>query len=578
MLRGFVNAVLWAAFFCFAAVAQPAADTVLRGGRIWTADPDRSWASALAISEGRLAYVGPNADAFVGPSTEVIELRGRMVVPGFTDSHTHPASSGLEMGQLSMGEARDRATIEKMISEYAQAHPELEWVVGGGWETPAWPGDPTRQDLDALIPDRPAFFTTSDAHSAWVNTKALEMAGLDRFTSNPPGGVIERDAQGQPSGMLREEAISLVARHIPPEPPAKWRQGAAYGLAMANRFGITTVQEANATTEVLQAYAELEKEGRLTARVVCALQTEVAAGPAQVDHLRAQRRRWSSPGIRPLAVKIFADGVMESRTAALLEPYTGHPDERGILYWSPEALQATVIALDAAGFQVHTHAIGDRAVRETLNALEAARKANGVRDARHHIAHLQLVDPADIPRFARLDVLANIQPLWAHRDAFVRDLTEPVLGPRRSQAMYAFSSLQRSGATLVAGSDWSVSSMNPLQAMEVALTRRGPEEGQGEAWTPEERLDLSTILAAYTINGAYLSFQEEETGSLEVGKWADLVILERDLFTVAPWEIGEVGVVMTMLAGRPVYRSDLEGVSESDGRGGRGSRGLLTDR
>jgi predicted amidohydrolase YtcJ len=560
MLRFLLNAVVVAAFFFVPTWAEKPADSIYVGGRVWTADASRSWATGLAIRDGRLVYVGTDqgARALAGSSTEVVDLVGKMVLPGFCDSHTHPVSSGIELGQLHLGEAKDRADIETAIRSYAAQHRDLEWIVGGGWNLPAWPGGtPTRWDLDALISDRPAFLTTSDAHTVWVNSKALQLAGIGPDTPDPAGGRIERDEKGLPNGLLREEAISLVAGLLPPETPESYREGALRGLEMAAGFGITSVHEANATPEILQAYATLEQEGRLSARVVAALETEPSLGASQVIRLIALRKQWTSALVRPQAAKIFADGVMESRTAAMLQPYVGFPEERGILNWTPEALKATMTALDAAGFQVHAHAIADRGIREVLDAVEVAQKANGPRDARHHIAHLQLIDKADIPRFRRLGVLANVQPLWAYRDAFIRDLTEPVLGPERSAALYPLASLQRSGAVLVAGSDWSVSSMNPLEGMEVALTRQDPDGAgaPGEAWVPDQRLDLPSILAAYTINGAYLSFQEKETGSLEVGKWADLVVLEKDLFEIPASEIGEVRVLLTMLAGKVVYRA-----------------------
>lgn len=559
MRSAILNAAVLAAFLFSTAWAREHADTVLLGGRIWTGDGARSWATALAISHGRLIYVGDDTGArsLVGEATEVIALDGKMVVPGFCDSHTHPVSSGLELGQLHLGEAKSRAEIENRIRDYAVANSELPWIVGGGWELTAWPGaSPTRQDLDSLIPDRPAFLTTSDAHTAWVNSKALELAGITSKTADPKGGRIDRDAAGEPSGLLREEAIALVADQLPEESPEAIRAGALRGLQMAARFGITSLHEANATPEILRAYRELEDQGRLTARVVAALETDAARGPEQVEELGRLRRQFASTLVQPRAAKIFADGVLESRTASLLQPYTGYPAESGILNWTPEALRSMVIALDAAGFQVHTHAIGDRAIRVTLDAIEAAQEVNGRRDARHHIAHLQLIDPSDIPRFRRLGVLANVQPLWAYRDPFIRDLTEPVLGPERSEAMYPLASLAGSGAVLVAGSDWSVSSMNPLEAMEVAVTRQNPSGGDPGPWIPEQRLSLPEILAAYTINGAYLSFLERETGSLEVGKWADLVVLEHDLFEVPVADLGEVRILLTMLAGKPVYRGD----------------------
>jgi predicted amidohydrolase YtcJ len=451
--------------------ARRAADMVLLNGRLWTADAARSWASALVIREGRLVYVGDDsgARAFLGPQTELVDLAGKMVLPGFCDSHTHPVISGIELGQLQLGQANNRQEIEQAISAYASQHPELEWVVGGGWNLPAWPAPgPTRQQLDALIPDRPAFLTTSDAHTAWVNSKALQLCGVDQNTPNPPGGRIERDAQGFPSGLLREEAIALVAAQLPTESERSYREGAQRALRLAASFGITTWHEANANEAILRTYRALEDDGQLTARVVAALQTDPAAGVEQLPRLLEWRNRWSSPLLQPRAAKIFVDGVLESRTAALLQPYTGFPYERGILSWQPEALQATVLALDAAGFQLHAHAIGDRAIRQMLDAIENARKINGARDARHHMAHIQLIDPQDLPRFRRLGVLANVQPLWAHRDDFISQLTEPVLGPQRSAHMYPLHALHASGAVLVAGSDWSVSSMNPLEGIEVA--------------------------------------------------------------------------------------------------------------
>lgn len=551
-----LSAVFLAALLSHAVRAQEPADVIYLNGRIWTADAARTWASALAIREGKLVFVGPDsgARALAGPHSSVVDLRGKMVLPGFCDSHSHPVSSGLELGQLHLGGARSRQEIEEKIRAYASSHPELGWIVGGGWELPAWPnGTPTRQDLDALIPDRPAFLTTSDAHTAWVNSLALQLAGIDESTSDPSGGRIERDGSGVPSGLLREEAIALVAAKLPPESDESYREGALRGLRMAASFGITTVHEANASEPVLRAYAALEKEGLLTARIVAALQTDAAQGPTQVPRLVEQRDRWTSALLKPRAAKLFIDGVIESRTAALLEPYHGHPGQRGISSWAPESLGPTVRALDAAGFQLHAHTIGDRAVREMLDAIESAQKAHGRRDARHHLSHLQLIDDADLPRFRRLGVLANVQPLWAHRDIFIRDLTEPVLGPARSARMYPLGGLHASGAVLVAGSDWSVSSMNPLEGIEVALTRQDPSGAEDEPWLPEQRLDLPTILAAYTINGAYLSFSEGETGSLEVGKWADLVVLEDDLFEVEPRAVGEVRVAWTLLAGRNVY-------------------------
>lgn len=560
MNRAALGALFVACWLWGNAQAQPVAETVYRGGEIWMGDPFRRWATALAVRQGRLVAVGGEHEVspWIGPETEVVDLEGAMVVPGFCDSHTHPVTSGLELGQLVLGEVQTAEALEQAIRDYARAHPERPWIVGGGWSLPLFPtGGPTRHDLDRLIPDRPVFLTTSDAHTAWVNSRALAVAGLDARSVDPPGGRIERDAAGFPNGLLRESAIALVASHLPTESRESYREGARQGLRLAAQYGITTLHEANATPEVLQAYADLEEEGALTSRVVAALSTDPALGLEQVATLRQQRQRWGRPRLQPRAVKLFVDGVLESGTAALLDPYRPPGHDHGILNWSASDLAAIVAELEAEGFQIHLHTIGDAAVRQALDAFEQSAKQRGRwGDLRHHLAHLQLIAPSDLARFRRLGVIANLQPLWACRDAFIRDLTEPVLGEERSARLYPFGDLHRAGALLVAGSDWSVSSMNPLLGIEVALTRREPDQGEGPAWLPEQRLDLPTLLSAYTLHGAYLSFSEHETGSLEVGKWADFVVLEKNLFDLPSHEVGEVRVLRTVVEGRTVFAAE----------------------
>jgi hypothetical protein len=274
----------------------------------------------------------------------------------------------------------------------------------------------------------------------------------------------------------------------------------------------------------------------------------------QIPRLIELRKKYQGRRLRANTVKIFADGVIEAHTAALLEPYLDQPDNRGKANWEPDAFNQLVTALDREGFQIHVHAIGDRAIRLALDAFEAARAANGSRDSRHHIAHLELIHPQDWPRFRRLGVIANFQPLWAWADPYITQLTEPILGPERSRWLYPIASLVKTGALMVGGSDWSVSSMNPLDAMQVAITRRGLTDAAGPAWIPEERVDLPTMIAGYTINGAYVNFQETETGSIEVGKAADLIVLDRNLFEIPAPEIHRVKVLLTRLAGKEVFR------------------------
>jgi len=534
------------------------ADLVLRHGAIYTVWPSRPWVEAVAVRDGRMVFVGDEAgvDRFIGRATRVVDLAGRMVLPGFQDSHAHPLSGGLELGECNLYSARTAAEIEGVIRAYAAQHPELPWIRGNGWQLPVFVGaNPRRELLDALVPDRPAFFYAADGHSAWVNSKALELAGITRETPDPKNGRIERDMRTRaPTGTLRESAIDLVAKHLP-EYSTQARIGAARrALAEANRFGITSITDADAGPGYLEAYRALDDRGELTARVTAALHVENNPVASETNRLVELRRRYTGTRLVANTVKFYADGVIEARTAALLAPYLGHGNETGPLNYTPEDLAARVSAADREGFQIHVHAIGDRAIRVTLDALAQARHENGPRDARPVIAHIELFDPADIPRFRSQGVIASFQPFWAEPDEYIRDLTLPVLGPARSRWIYPIASLLNSGAVVVGGSDWTVSSLNPLDAIQVAITRRSIDDPPGPAWIPEERADLPRMLAAYTINAAYAVKMERETGSLEPGKLADMIVLDRNLFEVPTTDLHKVKVLQTLLEGREVWR------------------------
>jgi predicted amidohydrolase YtcJ len=543
------------------------ADVLYLHGGVFTQDAARTTAEAVAIRGGRIVYVGTDAGAgaFRGPRTRVVDLTGKMLLPGFHDSHVHPVEGGLALSQCNLSGLESREAVFDAIRKYAAAHPGTSWIVGSGWELPLFPeANPTRQELDAVVADRPAYFSAADGHSAWVNTRALEVAGITRQTPDPDNGRIERDADGNPSGTLRESAERLVSSHIPPPTAADEQDALRRGLALANRFGITSFIEARATPQILAAYATLARASKLTARVVASLAVDPARGQAQVAELAREREANTIGRLRPIAAKIFADGVIESETAALLDPYLDRPGYRGRPNLEPQAFDRLAIALDRAGFQIHVHAIGDRAIRMALDALEAARKANGRDDTRPLIAHLELLEPEDIPRFRRLGVLADFQPLWAYEDSYIRTLTIPKLGKDRSRWLYPIGSVEKSGAIVVGGSDWPVTSMNPLEAIAVAVTRQDPDDPGSAPFIPEERVDLPDILAAYTINGAYASHEQKETGSIEVGKAADLVLLDRDLFEIPPRQIPSVRVIETVLEGRVVYRK-----GETEAVGGR---------
>jgi predicted amidohydrolase YtcJ len=538
------------------------ADLVLKNGAVYTVDAARRWAGAVAVRSGRIVYVGEEdgIGAFVGPHTRVVDLAGKMVLPGFHDSHVHLVEGGVDLGECRLTDGMGQEEILATVKKYAADHPGQPWIRGGGWPLPAFPGaNPGRELLDAIVPDRPVFLVAADGHSAWVSSRALAAAGITRSTPDPPNGRIERDAQGEPSGTLRESAIGLVAKLLPAHTAAEREEGLRRAIREANRFGITSVEDASVDEKILSAYAALDRRSELSLRVAAALHVDPAKGAADVPRLVALRRQYRRGRLRPIAAKIFADGVIEARTAALLAPYldakTGkETGERGLANYTPEKLDPLVAALDRERFEIHVHAIGDRAIRMTLDAFEKARAANGRRDSRHQIAHLELIDAADIPRFQRLGVIADFQALWAFADPYIKELTIPILGEERSRRFYPLGSVARTGAVLDCGSDWNVTSMNPLVAIQVAVTRTQPGAGPGPAWQPEELVDLPTMLACYTMGGAYASFSEGETGSIETGKAADLAVLDRNLFAVPKEEIMKVRVLWTLLAGREVYR------------------------
>jgi predicted amidohydrolase YtcJ len=550
---------LWLGVSAVTAGAPAAADLVLTNGAVYTVDGARSWAEVVAVSGGRIVFVGsaPAVKPWIGPETKVVDLAGKMVLPAFHDSHVHPISGGMEALECDVHGLSTGEEVLEAVRKYAAAHPEAKWIRGGGWDLTLFPaGNPSKAQLDRIVPDRPVLLDASDGHSAWANSRALAIAGITKATPDPPLGRIERDpSTGQPSGTLREQAVDLVAKHLPKRTAREYDAGLRRGLEIANAFGLTSLEEASASQEELAAYEALDTRGELTARISASITANTDKVLADVPRLKALRARYHGKRFHADGVKIFADGVLETRTAAVLLPYIGFGQDRGKVNLDPADFRALATALDKEGFQIHVHAIGDRAIRDTLDALEAAQKANGARDARHHIAHIELIDPADIPRFRRLGVIANFQPFWANGDKYITAMTEPELGPERSRWIYPIASVVAAGGVTAFGSDWSVSSMNPLDGIEVAVTHREPQKGPGPAWLPEERIALPEAIAGYTIRGAYLDFTEKETGSIEQGKAADLIVLDRNLFEIPPSEIHRAKVLWTLLEGREVYRA-----------------------
>lgn len=550
--------------------ASGSADLVFVNGAVYTVDQTRSRARAVAVAGGRISAVGGDDEIrrHVGRTTEVVDLRGRTLLPGFQDAHVHPPSGGLEMLRCDLSERYTLAEYEPLIATYAAEHPDVPWILGGGWFMGAFPGGaPPKEPLDRLLPDRPAFLDSRDGHTAWVNSRALELAGIVASTPDPRDGRIERSDDGSPSGTLHEGAMELVRALAPQDTTADSAEGLRVAQTYLHSLGITAWQDAHVGLDTgyktFDAYVQAAESGDLTARVVGALWWDRHRGEEQIDALVRARDRGAVGRFSPTSVKIMQDGVIENFTAAMLEPYLdgeGLPtDNRGISFVEPERLNGYVTKLDALGFQVHFHAIGDRAVREALDSIEAARQANGPNDLRHHIAHIQVIHPNDVPRFRELGVVANGQPLWACHETQMDELNIPFIGPERASWQYPFRSLTAAGAVLAFGSDWSVSSPDPLAEMLIAVERRVPTgfehlgEHAREIFLPEERIDLPTAIAAFTMGSAYVNHLDDVTGSIEVGKEADLVAFDRDLFAGPLADLLDTSVELTMVAGERVH-------------------------
>jgi predicted amidohydrolase YtcJ len=553
------------------------ADVVFLNGSVFVADAARRWATAVAVRRGRIAAVGGDeVRQYVGARTQVVDLDGRLLVPGFQDAHVHPGGAGLERLSCDLSSLHSRQEYLDAIAHYAVANRQVPWILGGGWSMDQFPGGiPHRRDLDAVVPDRPVFLPNRDHHAAWVNSSALALAGIDRSTPDPPYGRIERDPDGTPNGTLQEDAAGLVGRLVPAPTAAQLREGLREGQRYLHQHGVTSWQDAIVGTyesvpDTYDAYLEMAAADELTAKVVGALWWDRHRGLDQLDELLDRRLRAGDGVFRATTVKMMLDGVCENLTASMHLPYLdarGRPGpSRGIDFIDQRELARYVTALDAVGFQVHFHAIGDRAVTAALDAVQAARHANGVRDNRHHIAHVQVVRPQDVPRFRELGVTATIQALWACNDPQMTELTLPLLGQERAGWQYPFGAFTRAGVPLAYGSDWPVSSPDPLQAIHVAVNRTEPPQANHgelsvsrEVFLPAERVDLASALAGYTIGSAYVNHLDSSTGSIEVGKLADLVVLDRNPFAGPPEEIGNTTVATTYIEGHAVYSADQAG-------------------
>lgn len=539
------------------------AQLVITGAQLWA--PERSDHTAVAVGDGVILAVGTDAEiaAYANADTALLDAKGAALIPGFHDGHIHALAGGLGLAGCNLEVEHSIEGYAKLIRDFAATHSE-QWVVGAGWFGDVFPGGlPTRDLLDELVPDRPAVFTSHDAHGVWVNTLALERAGITRGTPDPNAGRIVRDAEGNATGMLFDTAGELVTQLIPAHRPEDLRTAMLAAQDYLFTLGVTGWHDAIlgaylTLPDCLPTYLETLTDGSLRALVTGSMWWPPAEGPDFLPEMIDRVARARAAGFDVHSVKIMQDGICENCTAALIAPYTGvHPETRGDSVIAPQDLAEITTALDAAGLNVHFHGVGDRAVRECLDAVAQARKANGP-GQRHQIAHLDVVDPADIARFRELDVTANLQPLWARNDQEILQRKYPLIGDERAKWHFPFGSLHRAGTHLAMGSDWPVTSPDPLWGLHTACTRTAPvadvhalnPESQQPA-QPAERLDLEVALRAYTLGAAEVSGVSHLTGSIESGKRADLVMLTGPLESATSFD--QVRVERTVVAGRTEY-------------------------
>jgi predicted amidohydrolase YtcJ len=527
-----------------------------------------SWAEALAIRDGKILAVGSSEQIrpLRGPSTKIIDAKGRLVLPGLTDCHVHFMEGSLLLQEIFLNGAQTIQEIQQRVKAYAVAHPNEPWLLGRGWNYPVFvpSGMPDKKYLDEIVPDRPVYLDGFDGHTYWANSKALELAHINKDTPNPPGGTFVRDSKtGEPTGAIKEDPADAIIRRAIPEPGhAQKLKTLQAGIELANQLGITRVHglsEIDALRDDLHnidLIRELQREGKLTLRFYIAHRLNPPeVGKQELEQIVQERDRYHDDWIAAGAVKFFMDGVIETHTAAMLAPYTDDPSLSGDLLWDPERYKQLVAELDKNRIQIFTHAIGDRAIRTALDGYEYAAQVNGTTDRRHRIEHIEDVSAADIPRFGKLGVIASMQPLHAYPDNDTLKSWAPNIGPERAQRGWAWHSIQAAGGVLAFGSDWPVVTLSPWAGIQNAVTRETTEGEPKGGWIPSERITLADAIRGYTLNAAFAGHREKTEGSLEQGKLADLIVISQDIFKVDPREIGKSKVLLTVVGGRVVYKS-----------------------
>jgi predicted amidohydrolase YtcJ len=543
-------------------------DLIVYNANVFPADGTAPFEGAVAVRGNTILRAGPSREVRRLRRAQTIEIdaRGGTLLPGFNDAHVHLVSGGLAMERVNLLEATTLDAIKAAIRDFAAANPDKPWVMGRGWYYGPFPGGlPTKELLDELVPDRPAYMTAYDGHTSWVNSKALEVAGVTRKTPNPPNGIVVKDPKtGEPTGVLKEAAQGLVSQHHPKTTRADRARAIRSGIREAHRLGITSIQNASGSADEFEIYEELRRAGELSLRVYSAISRGGELTDEDLATLDLLRQRYADdPVFKTGAIKLMVDGVIEAHTAAMLAPYANRPGVQGEPMIAPDRLNRVVASLDARGWQLMIHAIGDAGIRQALDAYEHASRVNPApaRGRRHRIEHIETTDPADIPRFGALGVIASMQPFHANPSPNQIDVWSANIGPDRASRGWVYASISKAGGRLALGSDWPVVTLDPRMGVNMAVNRTTPEGTPAGGWYPQERMPLARVLEAYTSGAAWASFDEQRKGKIAPGMLADLVVLSKDLFDLPAAKILDAVVAYTIFDGKVVYERPAGGGS-----------------
>jgi predicted amidohydrolase YtcJ len=540
------------------------ADTIVLHGRVYTGNAKQPWAQAVAIRGAKIVAVGSDIEVekMRAEGTKIIDAAGRLVLPGFVDSHIHFMDGSLSLGRVNLEGAKDASDIQQRLREYASNHSGDGWILGRGWNYAMFGPEalPHKKYLDEIFPNRPVFLEGYDGHTYWANSKALALAGITRETPDPPNGAIVRDLKsGEATGALKESAQDLVAKMVPKPSRAEKLLALRAGIKWANEHGLTRVHSAGGDFEALDLYDELRRHGDLTLRFYIAYFLDPPRlRPQDLDAIENARKKFHDDWIDAGAVKFMVDGVVESHTAAMLEPYTDDSSLKGKLFWEPSDYKSAVAELDKRGLQLFTHAIGEYGVRTALDAYENAAQHNHTSDRRPRIEHIETIAPADIPRFGKLGVIASMQPLHSYPDSNTLSVWARNVGPDRASRAWSWKSISAAGGRLAFGSDWPVVTLNPWEGVQTAVTRQTTGGKPEAGFVPGQRLTVAQVIEGYTLGAAFAGRREKSEGSLEVGKLADLIVVSQNVLEIVPQKLADTKVLTTIVGGKLVYQSEAK--------------------